>query len=214
VESELGIFDKFRRDKKEEPKRRDELAQVGILIGTSDELEKRLEARQKFYEQLQAFRQDAVDEETKEPLPPEQQIMLMAKALDQIDDLLKASSIPWGRAGSVDWYRQAMSGWEGLLSIAKSDLLTCLRILKTSKRKLTDKWDLVHKMRRFLVVEVLRYAQYIEDVSFFDADITPKYNLVLPQAPMYPMGSQPAPRPGTLMFPIPYRQEKPSEEEG
>ena len=179
----MGLFDWIRKNKekeKTEHPRLTELAQIGILVGRSDELEKRLKQREQFYEKLNAFQENLTDEKGK-LLPPEKQIEAMLKGLDEIDRLLKQSSIPWGRAGSVDWYRQAMSGWEGLLAIAKSDVLVCLNILRREKSRYLDAWDLVNKLRSFLIVEVLRYAQYIEDVSFFEADITEKWSLVVQQ---------------------------------
>jgi len=193
----MGFFDWLKKKRKEgEETRREELAYLGYYVGTSDELKDRVKEREKFYKDLSEFRVATESEDAKE------EIKNMGEKLDEIDRLLKRVSVPWGRGGTESWYGKAMLGWEGLISKARTYISVCHRLASDSERKLVAKKDLAHKLRSFLVVEVLKYASWIEDVSWFGSDVTSKFTIVLQQPQAVPYGRGPTPQPGSLPFPV------------
>lgn len=169
----------FLKGKKGEEVRKKELAQAGLLVASSDELEKRIERRREFFEELTAFQEEDIDG-TGKLLKPDKSLLEMSRQLTKIDHLLKEVSVPWGRGGSEPKYGTAMLGWEGLLSKAKNIIRICYREITKKNGEYLDKVDLVHKLKGFLIVEVLKYAQFIEDRSWYDSDVSAKYNLILP----------------------------------
>lgn len=179
----MGLFDWTKKSKRPEitTEKREDLKTLGILVGTSDELQTRLARRREFYEKLAILRGEIRGLNGK-PLSPEKQIRKILQTIDEIDNLLKECAIPWGRGGSVDWYRQAMSGWEALLAKVKNDVLICYHIIK-KKKNLAEKWSILPKLRIYLNAVLIRYAQFIEDASYMAEDITPKYNVVVVTPP-------------------------------
>lgn len=174
----MPLFD-WRKTQKGEEARKKELAQAGLLVASSDELEKRIERRKEFFEELTAFQEEDIDG-TGALLTPGKALLQMSCQLTKIDHLLKEVSVPWGRGGSETKYGAAMLGWEGLLSKAKNIIRICYREITKKNGEEMDKADLVHKLKGFLIVEVLKYAQFIEDRSWYDSDVSAKYNLILP----------------------------------
>jgi len=174
----MPLFD-FLKAKKGEEIRKKELAQAGLLVASSDELDKRIEQRRVFFKELKAFQEEDMDDNGG-LFKPDKTLLEMSRQLTKIDHLLKEVSVPWGRGGSETKYGRAMLGWEGLLSKAKNIIRICYREIMQEDGEYMDKVDLVHKLKGFLIVEVLKYVEYISDVSFYDSDVTAKYNLVLP----------------------------------
>jgi len=190
------------KKEKEEPiaTRRGDLAQFGLLVGMSDELAERIKKREKFYSTLNAFDEDSKDKAGK-ILPPSGQIMNLLKALTKVDNTLKVTSTPLGRGSDTKWFSVAMLGWEGLLAKARNDTLICYNVVLEKEKEGVEDWILVRQLRAFLMSAVLKYAQYIEDVSYSDKDVAPKYVPVIqiPQSSGYASG--PAPRPSSFNFP-------------
>ena len=193
---------KTKETKKEEPiaTRRGDLAQFGLLVGMSDELAERIKKRAKFYSTLKAFDEDCKGDDNK-ILPPSGQIMNLLRALTKVDNTLKVTSTPWGRGADTKWFSVAMLGWEGLLAKARNDILICYNVVLEKEKDGDEDWILVRQLRAFLMSAVLKYAQYIEDVSYSDKDVAPKYVPVIqiPQSSGYAGG--PAPRPSSFNFP-------------
>jgi len=180
----MGLFNWLRKEKREKEtstEKREDLKNLGILVGSSDELQTRIDRRRKFYEKIAILRRETIFYNGK-PLPPERHMAVLLKTIDQIDYLLKECAVPWGRAGSIDWYRQAMSGWEGLLADLKSYVLMAYHIMKT-KSEPTEKWGLLRDVRIVLTKYLVRYAQFIEAASYMAEDVTPKYNVVVVTPP-------------------------------
>jgi hypothetical protein len=202
----MGLFDRWKRRKKEEASRREDLQQLGILVTGSDELETRIERRKEILKEIKAFENVEVDEEGNR-IEPTKAVEVMLTELNKIDDLLKEISVPWGRGGTTDWYGKAMLGWEGLVSKGRNIVLACYDLAKKSEEKYLRKIELVRKLKGFLIVEVLRYAQYISDVSYYESDVTAKYNIVLSQQVQPGATAGPIPRAGSLLFPSPPSRE-------
>jgi hypothetical protein len=184
----------------------EQMKALGIMIATSGELEERMLERDAFKDELSAFENDEFfgpNDKTKSmPLKPDEQIELMATSLNRIDHLLKKVAIPFGRGGTEDWYGQAMLGWEKLLAFARNYCGVSLSMVKRPEEEHVDRLDLVRKLRGFLIVEVLRYAQWIEDVSYYADDIS-KRTVITIQQPIIPGagGGGPMPRPSNMGFP-------------
>lgn len=184
----------------------EQMKALGILVATSGELEERMIDREAFIGQLSAFENDEffadTDKAKTSPLKPDKQIEQMASSLNKIDHTLKKVAIPFGRGGTEDWYGQAMLGWEKLLAIARNYCSVSLSMVKRPEEEHVDRLDLVRKLRGFLVVEVLRYAQWIEDVSYYADDVS-KRTVITIQQPVMPGlgGGGPMPRPGSVGFP-------------
>ena len=177
----MGLFSWLRKKKEVSAEKREDLKTLGILVGSSDELQTRIQRRREFYEKIAILRKEVIFHNRK-PLPPEKHMAVLLRTIDQIDYLLKECAVPWGRAGSVEWYRRAMAGWEGLLADLKSYALMTYHIMK-KKKETTEKWGLLRDVRIVLTKYLVRYAQFIEAASYMAEDVTPKYNVVVVTPP-------------------------------
>lgn len=213
-----GLFDRWRKKKKGDITRREDLAQIGLLVATGDELDSRIRKRKDFFKEVIEFREHVPGmlvegkpvKKNGKLIPtqvpakektPEQQIIDIMNRLDTIDQLIKEVAVPFGRGGTEDWYRTVMLGWEGLLSKSRKLIQAVATIMQKNAK--VNKATLVRQLRGFLLVSAIKYAQWIEDSSYFEKDVTAKWNLVvqMPQQ-QYGGGGAPQPRAGSMAFPF------------
>jgi hypothetical protein len=200
----MPIFGFGKKEKKERESRAKQMAEAGMLIGKSDEWEKRIERRSEFLKLIKSFDapsylKDDSGKEMQTLAPPKEQIDYMLTQMTNIDKIIKETSVPYGTGGSENWYGEAMLGWEELFALSKLTCHTCARMV--AKTEKYDAADILVKLRDFLIVEIIPWAQWIEDVSWYKTDKPTGYTIVLPTMPQqygYP-GIQP--RPGSTWFP-------------
>lgn len=189
------------KEEKQEKTRTEQLEKLGISVQRSDELEKRVTKINELHALIRT-RLEAKEIEEGMILSDEEKLWELWKKDHKIDLLMREASVPWGRAGDVDWYREVMLGWELLHAYGKVMIKGVHRILATGEERelmFIDKKDLLANLEDFLIVEVWLYALYITDASYFREDISPAYLITLQQQVAGHSG--PYPQPGSMQFP-------------
>jgi hypothetical protein len=169
------------------PSIKDELRNLGLNVLSDRNLEQRL----KMLEMLHDFFDKPIEEHLKELKIPEptplDKLKVEREILKAMNRCMKLTAVPYGRAGDVDAYREAMKGWEMLYHIAWDVLDTVERSIKTYQERENalkiDAEDMAQKTWNFLKIEVFPYGMMIIDFSFFSRDVAPSYAAVIQQLP-------------------------------
>lgn len=167
------------------------LERLGISVYESKELAERV----KKIGELHALVTEVVEDK------PEKKVKRLWERNHLVDLKMREASIPYGRAGDIELYREAMLGWETLFALGKLAIKRVKEIVN-SKETLAfiNKEDIVDNLEDFLIIEVWRYALFITDSSYFNRDVPHGYLITLQQA-IQGHGYPPQPQPGSLSFP-------------
>jgi len=169
------------------------LERLGISVYASKELKDRVKKIAELH---------GLVTKIEKPMKPEKTVEEIWRKNHLIDLKMRQASIPFGRAGDIEWYRDAMLGWERLFALGKLTIQSVKKIVK-SKEPLgfIDKEDIVDNLEDYLIIEVWLYALFITDVSYFDRDMPQGYLITLQQTVAGHTGYAPTPQAGSLMFP-------------
>jgi hypothetical protein len=186
----------------------DKLEKLGISAISDDRVMRRLELYQEF--------QEYVKKATNLPrdLTPEEKLDLLIEHIHNINNLVNTIAVPWGRAGSDNWYALMMSGWSIIythfLEIANTVKNIFFRLERESEEKIRrkkqkedeesaysevppkiQKEELVRKVLFVFQTFFLRYATLIVEVSWKAEDVAPSWSVTLQQPQVMPYGMPP-----------------------
>jgi hypothetical protein len=188
------VFGWLRRlfERQQPPSIRDELKNLGLNVLSDRNLEQRL----RVLNTLHDFFDKPIEEHLKELKIPEptplDKLNVEREILKAMNRCMKLTAVPYGRAGDVDAYREAMKGWEMLYHIAWDILDTVERSIKTYQERENalkiDAEDMAQKAWNFLKIEVFPYGMMIINFSFFSRDVAPSYAAIVQQLPQYGFG--------------------------
>lgn len=183
-ERNKSFFDKLKTaiTKKKRPPIEASLENLGMYLLSDDKLRERLEAIRALHEEI------IKPIKTRKPL---KKIEGLRDRLNMINATMRQTAIPFGRAGDVGAYAQAMQGWESLYSFSVDILNTVSKMIKANFVAIQENADatigllnmmeLADKMQGFMDIEVYPYGELIIDMSFFGRDVAPAYATMIQQ---------------------------------
>jgi hypothetical protein len=169
--SEKGFFGKLKDQivGKKDKSLKLELGELGIRAITDERLARRIEIVRQLQEELQT----PVSART-----PISQVQQMFERLQKVNATVRTAGIPYLRGGDFDNSRLCLIGWENLYSLA-TDIIKTIMLTVQDKGKTMDKSEAVRKLFSFIEIEIILYAFYILDASFFERDVSPSSAAVI-----------------------------------
>lgn len=168
---------------KKRPSLQKTIENLGMYMLSDEKLKERLEAL------------TALQEEISKPIEATDafdRVEKLRDRLNMINSTMKQAAVPYGRAGDVGMYAQAMQGWEMLYALSIDILNTCARsiegvvveaskvkneIVKKSMKMPIE--ELALKLEGFMNMEIYPYGMIIIDTSFYSKDVSPSYATVI-----------------------------------
>jgi hypothetical protein len=186
----------------------DKLEKLGVSVISDERVMRRLELYQEFQEYVRKATNLPRD------LTPEEKLDLLIEHIHNINNLVNTIAVPWGRAGSDNWYAFMMSGWSTIythfLEIANTVKNIFYRLERESEEKIRrkkqksdeestysevppkiQKEELVRKVLFVFQTFFLRYATLIVEVSWKAEDVAPSWSVTLQQPQIMPYGMPP-----------------------
>ena len=151
--------------------------QYGWTVATGKQLEQRLEV----LDELNALIHAPLEGKT-----PADKLEDLKDKIQEVDKVVRKSSMAWARAGTDPKYRRAVSGYEGLLTGCIRDCDLILSGLEG--RDAIEQGDMARHIERVTNICYFQHAMLLVDVTFTDKDVTPTQDktLVFPPSPYSP----------------------------
>lgn len=169
----MSVLKKIFGDEKKQsfPDSKAKLEQAGVMVINDEKLDGRLVglARLNFEMQKSMKSGDA-----------RQRAFLLKKKLEYVDEIIKEIAMPWCRAANQEKHFKALKGLERLKRLAVSVIDNITQSIN-EKENYIDQNELVVKLEDFLNVEVFPYYMMVCDASFDAKDVSPSFNVIVPQ---------------------------------
>jgi len=175
----VGFLDKlFRR--REETDFNGQMKRLGLYVYNDEKLATRIEMYEDFHQYVQKC--TALDPD------PEKALEEIIQQTHEINNKLHQLAVPFGRAGSENWYAEAMSGWSRLYSmmVQINEAGKALQALYSESRgnpnaPYVQKKEVVDKIKTLYQDIFLRYALLIAEISWMKEDVSPSWSAVINQ---------------------------------
>jgi hypothetical protein len=121
-----GALPWSRQQRRSDHDSQDLLKRLGLSVVKDEKLDERVKNLEQFHKYVEAVSQPKGKAAEERAASLRDQLQLINKQLQMI-------SVPWGRAGSVSWYAEAMRGWTGIHTITVDIADSVLALMRRSE---------------------------------------------------------------------------------